>query len=467
MAHSLCLPVFAPLLALAAATSIACTPQDGDQDTGNPSTSTAEGTAPDTSAAPVPTTGADDSDEGTGTSDGPSATTDPTDTSSGASCGDGELDADEVCDGEELGGQQCADVVPGATGTLTCAADCAALDASGCTAPPGAALVVLNEVTAKGATEGPFSGKGDAIEVLNAGDAIADLSDWRLSDDPLFPVEKTYLFPPGTMLAPGEYLVLVEYDMVMGEGDLPFGISSTDAETLTLVDADNQLSDQLIVAGVDALVSYCRLPDGAGAWQRCDQTFGFPNLAASTVCGDAALEDGEICDGAELGGQTCADLGYAAGTLACTPTCTLDTSMCQSDSAIAINELEATNDRIELYNAGMQAVDLAGWILTDAVVDADYDPNTDLKKLVFPAQASIAGKQYLIVTKGPNPGQHPFGLSGEGDSVTLMKPDLTPVSFVAYADGEALVSYCRLPDGPSGTLTAGCAATFGLANKAP
>jgi len=48
MAHSLCLPVLVPLLALAASTSTACNPQDGDQDTGNPSASTAEGTAPDT-----------------------------------------------------------------------------------------------------------------------------------------------------------------------------------------------------------------------------------------------------------------------------------------------------------------------------------------------------------------------------------------------------------------------------------
>jgi hypothetical protein len=467
MAHLYCLPALAPLFVLAASSAIACNVQDPAPDISAASASTAEGTAPDTTGTLVPTTGPGDSGDGTGSSGGPTSTTDPPATSGGAACGDGQIDADEVCDGAALGGEQCADVEPGAAGVLTCADDCAAFDASECVVPPGAALVVLNEVTSKGAAEGPFSGKGDAIEVRNAGGMTADLSGWQLSDDPLFPFDKTYVFPPGTELAPGEFLVLVELDMLMAEGELPFGISSTDEEILTLADADAATIDQLIVAGVDALVSYCRLPDGTGAWQRCDQTLGFPNLAASKTCGNDALEDGEVCDGAELGGQTCADVGYAAGTLACTPLCALDTAMCQSDSAIVVNELEATNDRIELHNAGMQAVDLAGWILTDAVIDADYDPGADLKKLVFPAQTSLAAKQHLIVTKGPNPGQHPFGLSGEGDSVTLMKPDLTPVSHVSYADGEATVSYCRLPDGPTGTWTAGCMPSFGLANKAP
>ena len=35
------------------------------------------------------------------------------------------------------------------------------------------------------------------------------------------------------------------------------------------------------------------------------------------------------------------------------------------------------------------------------------------------------------------------------------------------ASGAAVVSYCRLPDGPSGAWTADCSPTFGAANKAP
>jgi hypothetical protein len=36
----------------------------------------------------------------------------------------------------------------------------------------------------------------------------------------------------------------------------------------------------------------------------------------------------EVCDGNDLGGRTCQDLGYAGGLLGCTSRCTLDTSAC-------------------------------------------------------------------------------------------------------------------------------------------
>jgi hypothetical protein len=50
------------------------------------------------------------------------------------------------------------------------------------------------------------------------------------------------------------------------------------------------------------------------------------------VCGDGAIDIGEQCDGAELNGYTCADLGYASGELACDPvTCTYDASACVTE----------------------------------------------------------------------------------------------------------------------------------------
>ncbi len=48
-------------------------------------------------------------------------------------------------------------------------------------------------------------------------------------------------------------------------------------------------------------------------------------------CGNGQLDAGEPCEGENLAGQTCADLGYAAeGTLACLPTCQLDTAGCEA-----------------------------------------------------------------------------------------------------------------------------------------
>jgi hypothetical protein len=46
------------------------------------------------------------------------------------------------------------------------------------------------------------------------------------------------------------------------------------------------------------------------------------------VCGDGVREGGEACDGADLGGATCAGEGFVAGTLGCDAGCGLDTTAC-------------------------------------------------------------------------------------------------------------------------------------------
>ncbi len=49
-------------------------------------------------------------------------------------------------------------------------------------------------------------------------------------------------------------------------------------------------------------------------------------------CGNGVVDDGEQCDGGNLNGFSCTDLGYSGGTLACDPvTCTYDASGCMND----------------------------------------------------------------------------------------------------------------------------------------
>ena len=53
---------------------------------------------------------------------------------------------------------------------------------------------------------------------------------------------------------------------------------------------------------------------------------------ARAVCGDGVRDGDEACDGADLGGATCAsatDQFVRGGTVACTPDCKLDTSDCR------------------------------------------------------------------------------------------------------------------------------------------
>lgn len=386
-------------------------------------------------------------------------------TTGGPACGDGELGDGELCDGAALGDKQCADLDPSLAGELACTADCAAYDMSGCTVDPKAPKIVFNEVTSRGLLDGPVI--GDAIELFNAGGGPADLSGWKLSDDATFPTDKTYVFPPGAQLAAGAYLVLVARDDDTGVGDLPFGISDSKEETLTLAGAENQTLDQLIVDGPDAIVSYCRLPDGTGAWQRCDATFGAANLAASATCGDGVRNGDDACDGTDLAGSTCADLGFAGGELACSTACGLDAAVCESDGLVVLNEVETGDDAIELYNAGAEPVDLSGWILTDAPIAADYDLAADTEAHVFPEGTMIAPDEFLVIEKGDLPAQHLFGLANAGDAVTLRAPDLTPRSQVAFGPDQAVLSYCRVPDGPGGVWYADCAPTFGAANNKP
>ncbi len=59
-------------------------------------------------------------------------------------------------------------------------------------------------------------------------------------------------------------------------------------------------------------------------------------------CGDAVAEPPEECDAPDLGGQTCAGLGYGNGTLACTAACLFDTSGCCSDTCAVQGEIQCS-----------------------------------------------------------------------------------------------------------------------------
>ena len=75
-------------------------------------------------------------------------------------------------------------------------------------------------------------------------------------------------------------------------------------------------------------------PQGAFAGQitQCtDETTAVAHGGAFAGCGDGVIDaSGELCDGADLGGDTCTTLGFAGGTLACAAACTFDTRGCNS-----------------------------------------------------------------------------------------------------------------------------------------
>jgi Lamin Tail Domain len=417
----------------------------------------------------------DDESSGTGnesgstgpTTDAESSTASGPDSTGGDPvCGNDSIDEGEECDGTDLGGKSCADIDPSyVDGTPACGASCT-FDTTGCMQAPGAAMVTLNEMTSTPVTAGPYTGAPDAIELYNAGTGSAELAGWRISDDPGFATDSTYTFPAGTTLAAGEFMVLVGIG-INDMGDYPFGISDDSEETITLDDGTGTPIDAVTLDGFDARISWCRIPDGSGAWTWCDQSFAATNVEATTACGNGMLEGDEACDGDDLNGATCEGLGlgFSGGTLSCSPACVPDASGCITDSQVVINELESTGDDIELFNDGDADVDISGWVITDDDVAGSYDPDVDREELVFPAGTVIGAGGYLVVAAGDGPGQHPFGLSGGGDQLTLLQVSpVVVIDNVSYGDGEADVSYCRQPNGPGGTWTADCDPTMGGAN---
>jgi hypothetical protein len=104
----------------------------GATDEGSTGPSSADASATGTSAD-ASTTAADASASDSSSASASEGTTEP-----GPSCGDGVVDAPEVCDGVRLGGSACTDLPAPMNGNygggaLACADDCSAFDESGCT----------------------------------------------------------------------------------------------------------------------------------------------------------------------------------------------------------------------------------------------------------------------------------------------------------------------------------------------
>lgn len=66
-----------------------------------------------------------------------------------------------------------------------------------------------------------------------------------------------------------------------------------------------------------------------GSWSRSFVVYWYEDI--TTECGNNIQEPGEVCDGADLAGESCATQGFDTGTLTCSPDCQgYDTSGCRS-----------------------------------------------------------------------------------------------------------------------------------------
>ena len=97
------------------------------------------------------------------------------------------------------------------------------------------------------------------------------------------------------------------------------------------------------------------------------------NIISAPVCGNGIIESGEVCDGTNLGGQTCLSLGYTGGSLSCASSCSFNTAactttfdcsqaniLCVDDTAGPTQEYAAIQSAVNNANAGDTVLVYAG-----------------------------------------------------------------------------------------------------------
>ena len=278
----------------------------------------------DSTTAPLPldttaSTTEPDPDTGTSTTGPePETTVGPVD-----DCGNGMLDPDETCDGEELDGATCRSEGFD-TGTLACREDCGDYDRSGCASytcgndvmDPGEACdgTDLGGVTCQGmgfetgtptcrpnCSEIDLGGCGTCGNVIVDGDEVCD-------GVVLFGQTcESQGYSSGQLACQPDCLTYDFSGCIVCGNDLIDGVEPCDGPDL----------------GGATCVSEGYISGTLG----CNDECGF-DISGCNTCGNASVEPGESCDGDNLNGQTCASIGLEGGELSCQPSCQYDFSGC-------------------------------------------------------------------------------------------------------------------------------------------
>jgi hypothetical protein len=114
-----------------------------------------------------------------------------------------------------------------------------------------------------------------------------------------------------------------------------------------------------------------------------------------------------------------------------------------SNDAIVADQDDEYDDWIELYNIGLESIDLEGYFLSD---DAD-----DVAQWSFPEGTIIEPNGYLTIWADKDEDQSGlhanFKLSASAESVLLVDPDTLIIDEVAFFDQTPDISYGRFPNG--------------------
>lgn len=304
-------------------------------DTGlTPSDESSTGAESTTTAPPITTFGSEDSSTGGGVDSSTGGTTAAEDSTTAAAessstgpveaCGNDAIEGDEICDGTDLAGQDCA--MQGFDGgDLACSADCSEYDTSGCT----------NFACGNGTMEGregcdgnDFGGSTCQTEGFDNGTLGCTLNCALDTDE---------CGTCGNVIVDGDEACdgIVLFGQTcesqgFSSGELGCAPDCLTYDTSNCITCGNDIIDGIEPCdGPDFGGATCQSEGFVGGTLTCAADCSAFDTSACNGCGNGIVDAGETCDGANLDGEDCVSLGLNGGVLACSPACQFDLSACE------------------------------------------------------------------------------------------------------------------------------------------
>ena len=275
--------------------------------------------------------------------------------------------------------------------------------------------VALSEImiSNKGSVPDNLGGYPDYIELHNGSSEKADISGYGLSDSLLEGAK--YVFPAGTVLEPGAYVVVWCGGEAEDDMHAPFKLSA--GEEAVLFDASGRPLDTAVLNSVDSGMVLRREGD---TWIQAKPCPGYPKTEEGMAEYEASLKETE-------------DIGLYIN------------EFMASNATTICDSFGSYSDWIELYNSTDTDMDISGFGISDNL--------SQPMKYRFPDGTTIAAKGYLVVFCSGNEGMQngelhaPFGLRSYGEDVVIANRAGRIIDSYSFKNQETDVSMARIPDG--------------------
>lgn len=275
--------------------------------------------------------------------------------------------------------------------------------------------VALSEImiSNKGSVPDNLGGYPDYIELHNGSSEKADISGYGLSDSLLEGAK--YVFPAGTVLEPGAYVVVWCGGEAEDDMHAPFKLSA--GEEAVLFDASGRPLDTAVLNSVDSGMVLRREGE---VWTQAKPCPGYPKTEEGMAEYEASLKETE-------------DIGLYIN------------EFMASNATTICDSFGSYSDWIELYNSTDTDMDISGFGISDNL--------SQPMKYRLPDGTTIAAKGYLVVFCSGNEGMQngelhaPFGLRSYGEDVVIANRAGRIIDSYSFKNQETDVSMARIPDG--------------------